>query len=247
MHETINTLYSRSNIRSDLAKAHAFVWRRLGAPGSRLTGRQKVDVVAETRSASNCVFCAERKKSPSPKWIVGNHANATDLPENWVDAIHMISTDAGRMTRSTVDKLVHEGFDEPTYVEILGTSLFALSIDAFHYALGLPLLPLPEEISGAPTGDVADDVDDLGAWVPVLSKRSPLVKELWPNALRLSNVARGLSLVPAQVRDQVTLIEAQYLPLSELTSLGKLENRAISRAQMELIAGRVSSINNCFY
>lgn len=41
-------------------------------------------------------------------------------------------------------------------------------------------------------------------------------------------------------------IEAQHLPLSHMASMRDL-GRALSRAQVELVAGRVSSLNECFY
>jgi hypothetical protein len=41
------------------------------------------------------------------------------------------------------------------------------------------------------------------------------------------------------------LIGAQYVPIHQVDDVRV--NRSISRAQMELVAGRVSALNGCFY
>ena len=42
------------------------------------------------------------------------------------------------------------------------------------------------------------------------------------------------------------MVDAQYLPGAMMADLAT-RHRAITRAQMELVAGRVSAINGCFY
>ncbi len=58
-------------------------------------------------------------------------------------------------------------------------------------------------------------------------------------------VVRALSLVPDEVRSWQQLASAQYLSLESMTAMET--SRAIDRAQMELVAGRVSALNECFY
>jgi len=43
------------------------------------------------------------------------------------------------------------------------------------------------------------------------------------------------------------LAAAQYIPLEEMRDYYQGDARALNRLQMELVAGRVSSINECFY
>ena len=59
------------------------------------------------------------------------------------------------------------------------------------------------------------------------------------------NVIRALSLVPDEVRAWVDVSGAQYLSMEEMRSFES--TRALDRAQIELIAGRVSALNECFY
>jgi hypothetical protein len=59
------------------------------------------------------------------------------------------------------------------------------------------------------------------------------------------NVIRAMSLVPDAVRDLMTLSAVHYLPPERTVDLR--EGRALGRPQMELVAGRVSALNECFY
>ena len=56
-----------------------------------------------------------------------------------------------------------------------------------------------------------------------------------------------MSLVPDSVRMLMTLSHAQYLPLRCIRTPGDSADRAISRNQIELLAGRVSALSDCFY
>jgi hypothetical protein len=69
--------------------------------------------------------------------------------------------------------------------------------------------------------------------------------DLWGE--RSANVLRALSLVPNAVREWMALSAAQYLSIQGMANLIKQDDRSINRMQMELVAGRVSAINECFY
>jgi hypothetical protein len=60
------------------------------------------------------------------------------------------------------------------------------------------------------------------------------------------NVLKALSLVPDALRQLQELSAAHYLPLQEMMHFDT-KLRALSRAQIELVAGRVSALNECFY
>ena len=70
-------------------------------------------------------------------------------------------------------------------------------------------------------------------------------RDLYPGAAA-PNVIRALSLVPEAVRDLTTLLNVHYLSLGRMGG-GLDTGRALDRAQIELIAGRVSALNECFY
>jgi len=68
--------------------------------------------------------------------------------------------------------------------------------------------------------------------------------DLWSGPT--GNVIRAMSLVPEAVRWLKELGAAQYLSDKAMTDFTRGRG-PLSRAQTELIAGRVSAINECFY
>ena len=89
--------------------------------------------------------------------------------------------------------------------------------------------------------------EDMG-FVPTVPPDGAVGNEadLWPSSFS-PNVVRALTLVPDALREWRELAAAQYLPLEEMRNFVKDETRAIDRMQMELVAGRVSAVNECFY
>ena len=71
-------------------------------------------------------------------------------------------------------------------------------------------------------------------------------EDLWAKDFS-ANVLRALSLVPDAVRSWKDLASAQYLSIEDMGNFVGQADRAIDRAQMEIVAGRVSSQNECFY
>ena len=69
--------------------------------------------------------------------------------------------------------------------------------------------------------------------------------DLYPG--RGANVLRAMSLVPDCVRQMRSLSVAQYLPIEQVPDPTADPGRALSRAQIELLAGRISALNECFY
>ena len=90
-------------------------------------------------------------------------------------------------------------------------------------------------------------VSDMG-FVPTIPAEGAKANEadLWQSGFA-HNVVRALSLVPDAVRAWHQVAGAQYLSLPSMQNMVQDENRSINRMQMELIAGRVSSVNECFY
>ena len=235
-------------IRPDIAKAHRAYWCTLARPGSWWTGAERVAIAAESRNAAACQLCRVRKDALSPATVAGAHERGEGLPETAVDAAHRIVTDQGRITRKYVEDNVAAGLTKEAYVELVGVVVAVLSIDEFHRALGMELerLPTPEpgEISRYRPSVLSEDI----GFVPTIPRDGAVGKEegLWPGG-RTANVLRALTLVPDALRDWLGLAGAQYLSVQRMRNLGQDDARSIDRMQMELVAGRVSAVNECFY
>jgi hypothetical protein len=168
------------------------------------------------------------------------------LPAAAIDAVHRIVTDATRLTSGWVEGLASEGVPVTHYVELLSVVVSIRSIDAFHRAMGIELEPLPEPRSGEPSQKRPAAAIKDEAWVPMLPGGRPSGDEadLW--AAQTGNVIRAMSLVPAAVRWLKDLSGAQYLDEKAIVNFTRGRG-PLSRAQTELIAGRVSALNECFY
>ena len=170
------------------------------------------------------------------------------LPPVAIEAVHRIATDPGRLKREWFEALLSSGLGDAAYVELLGVVVTVVATDSFCRAIGVPLHPLPAPLPGEPTRVRPATACDEGAWVPSIpsgaagGSEADLYDDLPGPA---PNVIRALSLVPDALRTLKDLGGVHYMTTAEMTDL--THGRSLSRAQMELIAGRVSALRECFY
>lgn len=235
-------------IRDDLAAAHQRVWKHIAGPGTWLDGPSRVAIAAETRNAEHCRLCRRRREALTPAAIVGEHDDLGGLPATIVEIVHRVRTDPGRLTRSWVDAVTGSGAAAEHYVETVGIVAHVVALDTFARALGIPVLPSPEPAAGAPSGTRPAGARVGGAWVPWLAAEDLTEAEagLYPRGSPPANIRKAMSLVPAEVRSFFDLCEHQYLPGVVMRDFGR-EIRAITHAQIELLAARVSALNRCRY
>ena len=246
--------YEAPGVREDLGAAHARYWRRLARPGANWSGAERVAIAREARHAGGCAFCGRLRAALSPHSLAGAHdvapGNPGLLSPPAVDSVHRIVNDASRLTRRWYERTLSDGLTDGQYVELVGTVVSVLSIDSFCRAIGVPLHPLPQPEPGAASGyRPATAAHDGASWVPMVPFDNSGTPEadLWPPK-RTGNVIRALSLAPDEVRTLHDLGGAHYIDhgLVRDPSAGR-EGGALSRAQIELVAGRVSILNDCFY
>lgn len=243
-------------VREDLPAAHRRAWARLANPGTWWTAAERVAIAAESRAAVDCELCRARRAALSPFSLTGEHDSVSGpaLPPAAVDAVHRLVTDATRLTRAWVEGLADEGVSDAHYVEIVSVVVAVRSIDAFHRAMGLapePLpVPRPASETGPPSRKRPAVTESDTAWVPLIvpAKAGAENDDLFPPAPVVPNVIKALSLVPDGVRWLKDLSRAHYLDMGAGQMLDFVRGRGpLSRAQTELIAGRVSALNECFY
>ncbi len=235
-------------VRDDIAAAQRRAWERLSRPGTWLTGAERIAVAAEARNAHACALCRERKEALSPYAVAGSHDHLGGLPELDVEQIHRICTDPGRLSRAWYRGLREGGMVEERYVETVGVIATVVAIDSFTKGLGLDSWPLPAARPGEPSRRRPAARRQM-AWVSTLSPADALGtadEDIYGGALEVGNVVQAMSLVPAEVKGFFDICAQQYLTGAQM---GDFENefRAISHAQIELVAGRVSALNQCFY
>ena len=237
-------------VRTDLDEAWRRAWEHLARPGTWWTGAERLAMVAACREAPDCALCRERAAALSPFSIDGAHDSTSALPDRVVETIHRIRTDSGRLTESWFRRMVESGLSEPEYVEIVGVVSVATALDTLADGLGVPRRSLPEAVPGRPSRHRPPGARRSLAWVPTLEPEDIADDDPNPYGDKtgglVANIHRGMSLVPAEVAAFFELDDVIYLPQFALKDFAT-EYRAISHAQMELLAARVSLINRCRY
>lgn len=235
-------------IRADLDDAHRLLWQHLASPGTWWSGEDRVAIAAESRAAERCWLCAARKNALSPNAVAGRHDVFGSLPDAVVGAAHRIRTDPGRLSRAWYDEVRGAGVDEGHYVELVAVVAMTAGVDAFARSLGAPPPPLPEPRPGRPSCHRPVTARRNGAWVATIAAAEASGDEidLYGGAAIVPNIASALSLVPAEARTLRRLMEPHYMALDFVPDPTH-RHGALDRTQMELIAARVSALNQCFY
>ncbi len=239
-------------IRDDITAAHRRAWAHIAAPGTWLDGKTRVAIAAETRNAAGCSLCQQRKQALSPNAVQGTHDSLGALPENIVEAIHRIATDPARLTESWVLSVLDGGVPDTEYVEMVSVLAHTMCVDTFCDGIGVERHALPEPQPGEPTRNRSEGASVDVAWLPTVppEKASGELQRIYPSdvgdAPNAPNVRRAMSLVPREAISFFGLNDVQYLPPEAMWQV-EVNPRAIEKAQIELVAGRVSSLNGCFY
>lgn len=242
--ETLEDL--RGLARDDLLDAHRRAWFWIAGAGTWLTGAERLAVVREVRQADTCALCLARKDAISPFTVEGEHDHLGELSAVRIEAIHRIATDSGRLTGAWVDGLHADGLSEGEYIEIAGLVAMTRMMDAFSMAAGAAPSTLPDPKPGEPTGYRPPGAKKSDAWVPVVKLEDVAESDGPLYGTTAGGVHQALSLVPDSKRAFWALGEPHYIPMSEIRDVDT-KVRAISRAQIEILAGRTSALHQCVY
>ena len=236
-------------VRDDITAAQVRTWEKLGQPGTWLTGAERLAVAAEARNAGSCKLCAARKDALSPEAAQGEHDHLGQLSALEVEQIHRIRTDPGRLSRSWFQGLADQGMVEERYVETVGVIANLVAIDTFTKGLGLDPWPLPSAQPGEPSRLRPVAASRELAWVHTLPPQGAIGtvdEDLYAGRPTAAHIYQAMSLVPACVKGFFDLVVNQYLAPQAMRDFDN-EFRAINHAQIELVAGRISALNQCGY
>ena len=234
-------------VRADLVDAHERAWAAIAAPGTWLTGEERLAVAAEIRAAHGCAHCARIKAALSPNGVEGTHDSLGTVSPAQVELIHRVVNDPGRLSEKWSESVLARGLEEGTYVEIVGIIAMVMIMDTCHRALGLPLRALPAATKGSPTRYRPAGAKKKAAWLPLVEPEDAVEADgpMYPSP-KAGYIYRGLSLVPQSLRDYWALANNHYLPGEYVYQFDK-SIRAIERPQVEILAARVSSLHQCAY
>lgn len=244
---TENPQQSMPPVREGLAREIERAWTRLASPGTWWSAAERLAIAAEARNAQRCALCRRRKDALSPYAEAGPHDHLGALPDSVVEAVHRIATDAGRLKRGWVESILQAGVTEEQYVEAVGVIALITALDSFDHALGRERRALPAPRSGEPARHRPAGARTGLAWVPTVAPEDLQPGDPDPYAVHgTKNIHRALSLVPQEVFNFFDLDVELYLKDHEIRDFDR-EYRALTHPQIELLAGRVSALNGCYY
>ena len=222
--------------RSHIDIAHEAAITAYGKAGTWLDSRTRVKILEEVRSAKDCPLCLEQRRSLSPYAKEGEHVSQTGLDPITVEIVHRLCNNADRLTYRWFESILAQGVSAEQYVEIVGLVATAIIIDGFAGALGYQTIPAPRAQSGVPTRKANDKVVEAGAWIPIMDVENEATETGLP---KIPNIFRAMGLVPESVRHFFSVMSSQY----SLTPF----DTSLDRSQVEYIASKMSSHNQCFY
>ena len=220
-------------LRTDLVAAHEQAWAALARPGTWWTGHQRVEL-------ASTALAAMTDDDPLPPWtapstVEGRLAGDLVAPAAAHDAIYRVAAHAGTLSEPWYRQVSDELGDLP-YVEIVGIACTVVAVVAFRRAVGLTPWELPRPLAGEPSRTVPPDLVPAGLnWVRVTSP-----------ADQVAAGVQAFSSVPDENQRLWMLADAQYIPDQEMID-PQWTRGTVSRAQMELVAARISKLRECFY
>jgi len=221
-------------VRKDLAEAHRLAWEHLAGPGSWWTGAQRVELACTA-------LLAITDREPLPPWVgvTATGRLGTDLaaPALAHDLAYRLARHAGTMTVDTYRAAVAE-LGELPYIELCGIVSTVAAVAHFCRNIGMQVPPLPTPIDGDATGERPERLaQPQFNWVPVAEP-----------ADEVAAVVQAYTAVPGEHRNNWRMADAQYMPVAEMVKPDwSRRPGGLSRAQMELVAARLTRLRDCFY
>ena len=238
------TLYADSKypVRGDLDAIHAKQLDQLSAPGTWGSGAQRLAIAEETRQA-----CYDAGIQEEPK----DHKRQSDvkLPEAACKVVQKLAVSPKDFLEDSYTEAKKGGLSDEEYVEIVGIVSRLTGMDVFARGIGVDLRPFSAPKDGEPSRKRPAVAKQEQAWVPTipnLPEGGDTAAELYGKGHK-TYIVRGPSLVPDEVRMHLELEEIQYLPLQHIMTPDYQHHEGFTRAQSEIVAGRVSALNECFF
>ena len=239
----VTTLYHDSPypVRDNLDAAHTELLAMLARPGTWWSGAERAALVAEVRSAR--LEAGLQESAPTPNTAVAA------LPDAAKRMVRRVAVSPKDLDRTEFDDVIASGLSEEAYVEAIGITARTTNIDDFARGLGIASRALPPVVSGDPLRVRPVEAVAGEAWVPMVpaGKAGGAVAERLYGTDWAANILRALSLMPDEAASIIKLEKVEYCSVKTILDYSFSHDPAISRAQMELIAARISALNACFY
>jgi hypothetical protein len=216
--------------------------KQIVSPGTWGTGAQRRAIASEARKA-----CYESGLLEPP--ARGADERDIRLPDSLREIVRAIAVSVRDLDQEFFETAVGSGRSDAQYVEIVGVVARIVDLDVFARGIGVTPRPLPAAVSGEPSRERPATAVMEKAWVPTIPN-GPSGGEIGQSLYHgqpMPYIVRGMSLVPDELRAHLELEQAHYTRLDKLFDYEYEHHEGLSRPQAEVVAGRVSALNDCFY
>ncbi|MFT4585007.1 MAG: hypothetical protein ACI915_001617 [Gammaproteobacteria bacterium] len=239
------TLYSDSTLLISAATTalHEDELLSFARPGTWGTAAQRTAIAAQARSA-RCEV-GEQESINDEKL-----ADAAELPEAARRVARAVALGGIDVDKNFCEQAQADGVTEGAYVEIVGLVARLAHLDVFARGIGLPsrrlLDPVEDKMPSMERPSEAKKEGFFTASIPSSPEGGNLARSLFGDQ-PAPNILRSLSLVPDEARRLIRVIDEEYFSTETMMNLTYSSHDAISRPQLELVAAKVSELNQCFY
>jgi len=229
-------------VRAALADVHMQQIENMVSPGTWYTGPERRAIAIAARRAA----CEAGLLEPP--------TGGLDHPETGLkEIVHRVTatvaTSVQELGEDLYDETIAAGLSDVEYVEIVGVVSRIVDLDVFARGIGVAPRTLPPSRAGAPQRTRPETAVIEHAWVATVPN-GPAGGDIGASLYHghpMPYIVRALSLVPEELRAHVELEIAHYTRLDKLFDYEYQHHEGLTRPQAELVAGRVSALNDCFY
>ena len=238
-------LYTSSDypVAAEIETLHAGELASFTQCGTWGSAAQRAAIVATAREARSA---AGLQNSTGAE----GQSDSDHLPDAAVRLAREVALSSTGIDRNFYNEVQAEGVTEGAYVEIVGVVSRLVNLDVFARGIGLTPNSIGDvDDSGKPSFERPSEAVDEGfftASIPSAPAGGALAESLYGKN-PTGNILRALSLVPDEARRVINLVANQYFPAAKLMDVTASSTHALSRAQIEVVATKVSENNQCFY
>lgn len=239
------SLYSDTDIpiRAELVDAHEKTMTSFADPGTWFSAAERAAIVGEARGAR----CEAGLQHATP----ATHSSA-EVSAATRRVARQVAVTTNHLDRSFYEQALADGLSDGEYTETVGIVARASNMDVFARGIGVPPRPVAAPKVGEPSRQRPATAREEGAWTATVPGgrrgKQDAIDTYGTNVVEAAPfIYRALSLVPAEAQGLITLGRAQYANIENFMDMAFTFEPDISRVQVELLAARVSAINECFY
>lgn len=219
-------------MEASIVELHRDELAHLAGPGTWLSAEERLATVRAVRAAY-----ARRGGELRTEVSI--------LPEDSLRLIERVANAPRLLTREDCTGALKAGMSSGEYIETISLVSRTINLDVFARGIGARALELMPPVDGDPSHESPPAIAE-GAWLPSVPA-GPQARDVYGSAGPQPFIYRALSSVPQEARRCIAGGNVQYLPLDKFMDFSYSHQPGLSRVQVEIVAARISALNDCFY